>query len=164
MVYFTAITLKLNSKPWIKTTSDTIYFGQLMDIATKYKCKIHTQYGFEMDKQCQLHIHATLKSKKPLFRKKVCSYYRKTYKNHSIWLRPVENLEKWVSYCNKSSFDERMCYKTIVKYYKNPTKYCIDKPFKLNHKLIFEKNNIIVNTTSGMFEKKKQQLYKCEFI
>lgn len=162
MVYLTAITLKLNTKPWLQTTSETQYISQLHSIATKFSCKIHLQYGFEMDNQCQLHIHATLKSKRPLFRKKICSYYRSLYKNHSIWLRPVTSFDKWVSYCTKSSFDERMTYIKIAKYYDEPTKYNIKK-IKKNHRLIFNKNNIIVNSNNH-FEKKKYIHNKCDFI
>lgn len=163
MVYFTAITLKLNTKPWIQTTSHEKYLSQLHDLATEYKCQIHLQYGFEMDKQCQMHIHATLKSKKPLFRKKVCAYYRKKYKNHSIWLRPVEELDKWISYCTKSSFDERMCYKKIKKYY-NPEKveYKIDNIKKLHQKM-FNQNNIFINKNNH-FEKGSKYIIKCDFI
>ncbi len=163
MVFYTAITLKLNTKPWNQTTSDVLYLSQLKDITNKFNVRLHSDYGFEMDKQCQMHVHATLVSKTPLYRKKVCNYYRKNYKNHSIWLRPVESLPKWISYCTKSSFDERMAYKIIIKYYKKPEKYDIKNINSLNHKRILEKNLILVNA-QWHFEKSKLCHYNCDFV
>ncbi len=163
MVFYTAITLKLNTKPWNQTTSDILYLQQLKDLSKHFNCRLHVDYGFEMDKQCQMHIHATLVSKLPLFRKKVCTFYRKKYKNHSIWLRPVESLAKWINYCQKASFDERMAYSVVCKYYDKPDKYDIKNILSLNHKKIFKKNLILVNA-QWHFEKVKQFHYKCDFI
>lgn len=122
MLYFTAITLKLNTKPWNEggVTSREIYTSQLNDICTHFKCNVSDVCGYELDKQCQLHIHTTLISKKMLHRKKICNYYRNLYKKYSIWLVPVSGLKNWEDYCLKAGNEEEK-YHWLCRFYDNNT-------------------------------------------
>jgi len=120
MVYYTAITLKLNTKPWNEggVTSRDLYESQLIDLCFKFSCKVSDVCGYELDKQCQLHVHTTLISKSVLHRKKICNYFRKEYKKYSIWLVPITGLKNWEKYCLKTgNAHECVKYEKLCQYY-----------------------------------------------
>ena len=116
MEYYTAITLKLNTKPWKKVTSKENYMQQYNWICQNYDCQLVGSIAWELDKCCQLHTHAILKSTKVLFRKKISTEYRKTFKNHHIWLVPDINCKNWNEYCTKT-YDEEAKYHWLCRYY-----------------------------------------------
>lgn len=118
MVFYTAITLKLNTKPWIEggITSRENYSQQLHAIASKFNATLDNVEGYELDKQCQLHVHATLVSTKILHRVSICKWYRHTYKKHSIWLVPISNLKNWKEYCLKTGNEEEK-YHMLCRFY-----------------------------------------------
>lgn len=118
MVYYTAITLKLNTKPWKKVTSSENYIQQINYICQKYDCQQIGSIAWELDKCCQLHLHTTLKSEKALFRKNICSDYRKTFKKHNIWLVPVSSVKNWNEYVTKTDNEEER-YHWLCRYYNN---------------------------------------------
>lgn len=121
MVYFTAITLKLNTKPWKEngTTSKKEYKKQLNELCIAFNCNLAVDLGWEMDKLCQLHVHGTLVSEKILHRKKISNYYRNIYRKYSIWLRPIDDYTNWKSYCLKSGIqDQEKVYNLISDFYK----------------------------------------------
>ncbi len=118
MVYYTAITMKLNTKPWQCVTSRENYTAQINYICNKYDCQQVGSMGWELDSNCQLHCHTTLKSNKALFRKNICSDYRKTFKKHNIWLVPINSFKNWEEYCTKTGNEEAK-YHWICRYYDN---------------------------------------------
>lgn len=138
MVYYTAITIKLNVKPWIHNgvTSAENYTLQLSQLITKFKVSLDLVTGWELDKQCQLHFHGTLVSTKIIHRMNICKWYRRTFKKHSIWLVPITDLSNWRGYCNKAGNDEEK-YHWLCRYYNN------NYPEWQNKKLIF--SNKLIN-------------------
>lgn len=147
MVYYTAITLKLNTKPWKKITSKENYMEQLNWICSKYDCQLTGSIAWELDQCCQLHTHTTLKSKKALFRKNICTEYRKQFKNHNIWLVPDINNNRWDEYCSKSP-DEEEKYHWLCRYYQEeyPEQYNNEKAIRegTGHKL----DDVFINKTN----------------
>lgn len=127
MVYYTAITLKLNTKPWKQggVTSLENYHQQLAWICNKYKIKWDQQHvGCELDKLGQLHVHTTLISSNVLHRMSIIKEYRKHFKYYQMFLVPVNNLQKWVDYCIKTGNEEEK-YHWLCRYYDNnyPNEY-----------------------------------------
>lgn len=118
--YYTAITLKLNTKPWNEggITSREKYTQQLAALASKFNCTVDSVVGYELDKQCQLHVHTTLVSTKILHRVSICKWYRRTYEKYSIWLVPVSSLSNWKDYCLKTGNDEEK-YHWLCRFYSN---------------------------------------------
>ena len=152
MVYYTAITLKLNTKPWKENgiTSRENYLHQLNNLANKFNCKLDKTIGCEMDKCCQLHVHCIIINKKILHRVTICKYYKSIFKNHSIWLEPVNNLENWRIYCKKANNEEEKDYHYLCKfYYDNSHEFDINKyqsrkdcKYKINNQKHWEKKNL----------------------
>lgn len=121
MVNYTAITLKLNTKPWKQNgvTSLEIYYQQLALICNKFSIRYSKEHvGCEMDKLGQLHIHTTLISKNVLHRMSIIKEYRKNFKGYQMFLRPVNNLQKWIDYCEKTGNEEEK-YHWMCRYYSN---------------------------------------------
>jgi len=118
MAYYTAITLKLNTKPWKQdgVTSRHNYSLQLAALAIKFNCTVDSVHGYELDKQCQLHVHTTLVSTKILHRASICKWYRHKYQKHSIWLVPITNLRNWQGYCQKTGNEEEK-YHWLCRFY-----------------------------------------------
>lgn len=157
MVHYTAITLKLNTKPWKKVTSKESYMEQLNWICQKYDCQLVGSIAWELDNFCQLHTHTTLQSNKVLFRKKICTDYRKTFKNHNIWLVPDINLVNWNLYCTKSP-DEEAKYHWLCRYYQEAYPEQFNNEQAIRNHDTFNLNDVTINSQNH-WEK-----VTCQFI
>lgn len=144
MVYYTAITLKLNTKPWQSVTSSENYLKQLNYICHTHDCQLMDIVAWEIDNCCQLHCHATLKSKKALFRKNICSDYRKHFKKHNIWLVPISQPKNWHDYCSKSENEEPK-YHWLCRYYDSnyPEQFNNESNVRANDS--FNLDNLFIN-------------------
>lgn len=166
MVHYTAITLKLNTKPWKQggVTSCENYRQQLHNIANKFDCQLGKVCGVELDEYCQLHVHTTLVSNKILHRANICKYYRRTFKKHSIWLVPVTNEEAWDDYCLKTGNQEEL-YHWLCRYYDNNYPEQFNKETAIrNNETIKIPENIFLNSKNHWYIDNKSLNLNPQFI
>lgn len=127
----TSVTLKLNTALFKSGyTSGHDYMQILTQLAYLGKAKLHETVAFELDKFCQLHVHATLISYKVLYRNKIIKQLKedkdnvlsdlgiKNISKYTCYLKPIGNneLKYWLRYCKKQP-DMRNAYYEILRFY-----------------------------------------------
>lgn len=140
--FYTACTVKLSTAPWKQggTVNEEYYLliihklsHIIVDMINDdpyiqiYGCNIG-KICWELDTNCQLHIHTVYQTFKPVYRTKVIKTLKEQYpkqtKNTSIFLQDIKTDEEvyyWQLYCEKNNkgTDYRELYYRLQHFYHN---------------------------------------------
>ena len=124
--HYSAVTIKLNTAPWNKggivneeivyQIIHSIYKSQNQETVVLHPVK------WELDTKCQLHLHTTIETTRPIYRNKTLKYIKDNVpssKNYSTYIKPIshDELKYWLAYLAKTKVDIRPLYYRIVTFY-----------------------------------------------
>lgn len=123
----TAITIKLNTAPWKQggIANEETYCEMLNKIREQVNGVIYHPIAWELDKNCQLHCHATIFSNFTVYRNKAINSCKNVKDNHSVFIKEIQNSREvhyWIQYCKKSQDMRRMYYDNIAYTYQSDTR------------------------------------------
>jgi len=115
----TSVTVKLNTVPWKAhgITSEETIAEFLNIIAKSVYGQILYPFAWELDKNCQLHVHATIFSNFSIYRNKVLAKCKTIHDKYQIYIKEIETkqeVEYWIKYCRKCEDMRRLYYEKIA--------------------------------------------------
>ena len=82
-------------------------------------------YQWELNRCCQLHVHAHVSSKSTLYVQKLLSTLKKEYPDYRMFIEKLstsEDVSRWCSYINKHKMDKVIeIYYRIILFYRDKT-------------------------------------------
>lgn len=123
----TAVTIKLNTAPWKPNgiASEEIIAEFLNIIRQSVYGVIFYPFAWELDKNCQLHVHATIFSNFTIYRNKVINKCKAINDKYQIYIKEIETKEEvkyWMQYCRKCPDMRRLYYEKIAFCYQDANK------------------------------------------
>ncbi len=136
--FHSAVTIKLNTAPWKRNgivNEETVYqiihsiFQSQNEPNPTFTNHVAQDLSiillpvkWELDSKCQLHLHTTIETSKPIYRKRTLKFIKdnvKNSKNYSTYIKPIshDELDYWLRYLAKTKIDVRPLYYRIITYY-----------------------------------------------
>ncbi len=123
----TTVTIKLNTAPWKSggIVSEETIAEMLNVIRQSVHGLIFYPFAWELDKNCQLHIHATIFSNFSIYRNKVISKCKLINDKYQVYIKEIEDkceVAYWLKYCRKCSDMRKLYYEKIAYCYQHENK------------------------------------------
>lgn len=123
----TSVTIKLNTAPW--KTSGIVNEDLVIQMLNLIRQSVHGllfyPFAWELDKNCQLHIHATIFSNFSIYRNKVIAKCKLREDRYQVYIKEIEDkceVSYWLKYCRKCSDMRKLYYEKIAYCYQHENK------------------------------------------